>query len=128
MEEGVRRGGSTKSSNSTSVRVRLKSVFWSGLAIPVIFVAAGVVHGQSRGVYPLGMSAINSGITPEPGFTYANQLLFYSRDQVKSNDGSTLPIAGSNSVLMDPDSFMWVSRKTVLGGAPHAACETPPAT
>lgn len=90
---------------------------------PVLPVQA---HAQSRGVYPLGMSAINSGITPEPGFTYANQLLFYSRDQVKSNGGSTLPIAGSNSVLMDMNSFMWVSRKTVLGGAHYSAGATLP--
>jgi hypothetical protein len=72
------------------------------------------------------MSAVNSGITPEPGFTYANQLLFYSRDQVKSNDGSTLPVAGSNSVLMDLNSFIWVARKTVLGGAHYSAIATLP--
>ena len=38
---------------------------------------------QNRGVYPLGMSATNSGVTPEPGFTYVNQLLIYSRDESK---------------------------------------------
>ena len=29
------------------------------------------------------MSAVNSGVTAEPGFTYSNQLLFYSRDTAK---------------------------------------------
>jgi hypothetical protein len=72
------------------------------------------------------MSAVNSGITPEPGFTYANQLLFYSRDQVKSNDGSTLLVSGSNSVLMDLNSFIWVSRETTLGGAHYSAVATLP--
>ena len=34
---------------------------------------------QVRGVYPLGMTATNSGVTPQAGFTYTNQFLFYSR-------------------------------------------------
>src|SRR3954470_17242122 len=72
---------------------------------------------QSRGVYPLGMTATGSGITPEPGFTYANQLLFYSRDESKADDGSTLPVSGQNAVIMDMNSFIWVSNRTVLGGA-----------
>jgi len=72
------------------------------------------------------MSAVNSGITPEPGFTYSNQLLFYSRDQAKNNDGSTLPITGSNSVLMDLNSFIWVSRKNILNGAHYSAIATLP--
>ena len=40
-------------------------------------------HAQNRGVYPLGMSAINSGVMPESTFTYSNQLLLYTRDQAK---------------------------------------------
>jgi hypothetical protein len=84
------------------------------------------MQAQSRGVYPLGMSAINSGVTPEPGFTYSNQLLLYSRDQVKSNDGATLPITGTNSVLMDLNSIIWVSTKTMLAGAHYSAIATLP--
>jgi hypothetical protein len=72
------------------------------------------------------MSALNSGITPGPGFTYSNQLLFYSRDQAKSDDGSTLPVAGSNSVLMDMNSLIWVSRKNILNGAHYSAIATLP--
>src|SRR5260370_31815058 len=64
-------------------------------------ILAKEVKAQSRGVYPLGMSATNSGITPESGFTYSNQLLFYSRDEVKDQNGSTLAITGNNSALMD---------------------------
>src|SRR5215475_4508488 len=81
---------------------------------------------QSRGVYPLGMSATNSGVTPEAGFTYSNQLLFYSRDEVKDNNGVTLPITGNNSVLMDMNSLIWVSKKTILGGARYSAFATLP--
>jgi hypothetical protein len=83
-------------------------------------------QAQSRGVYPLGMSAINSGITPQPGFSYSNQLLFYSRDQIKTNDGSTLPVSGNHSVLMDLNSLVWVSTATFLGGAKYSAIATLP--
>jgi hypothetical protein len=81
---------------------------------------------QSRGVYPLGMTATGSGITPDPGFTYANQLLFYSRDESKADDGSTQPVSGQNAVLMDMNSFVWVSRRTFLGGAHYSAVATLP--
>ena len=72
------------------------------------------------------MSSVNSGITPQPGFTYSNQLLLYSRDQAKSNDGTTLPITGNNSVLMDLNSFIWVSTRIILGGAHYSAIATLP--
>jgi len=84
------------------------------------------MQAQSRGVYPLGMSALNSGVTPESGFTYSNQLLFYSRDEIKENDGATLPIKGSNSVLMDLNSIVWVSTRTLLGDAHYSAIATLP--
>ena len=89
-------------------------------------ILANEAKAQSRGVYPLGMSATNSGVTPQSGFTYSNQLLFYSRDQVKDQNGSTLPITGSNSVLMDMNSLIWVSTKELLGGARYSAFATLP--
>jgi len=72
------------------------------------------------------MSATNSGVTPESGFTYSNQLLFYSRDEVKDQNGRTLPITGNNSVLMDMNSLIWVSTKEFLGGARYSAFATLP--
>ena len=58
----------------------------------VLYTMIGFGHAQAqvRGVYPLGMSATNSGVTPEPGFTYANQLLIYSRNQLKDPDGGVI--------------------------------------
>lgn len=91
-----------------------------------ILAMPATVHSQSRGVYPLGMTAIGSGVTPEPGFTYANQLLFYSRDESKADDGSTLPVSGRNAVIMDMNSFVWVSERRLLGGAHYSAVATLP--
>ena len=103
------------------------SLTWAGiLGVALLLHLSTRSQAQSRGVYPAGMSALNSGLTPEPGFTYSNQVLFYSRDQAKSDDGSTLPITGSNSVLLDLNSLVWVSRKTILKGAYYSAIATLP--
>lgn len=97
-----------------------------------VFVCLGALatpvgaHAQSRGVYPLGMTAVGSGITPEPGFTYSNQLLFYARDEAKADDGSSQPVSGRNAVIMDMNSFVCVSRGTLLGGARYSAVATLP--
>ena len=80
---------------------------------------------QNRGVYPLGMSATNSGVTPEPGFAYVNQLLIYSRDESKGPHGEVLG-TGSNSVVMDMNTLAWVSRKKILGGAKFSMTATIP--
>ena len=63
------------------------------------------------------MNAVNSGFMPAPGFTYTNQLFSYALDEAKANDGSTLPITGSNTVVMDLNTIAWSSETTVLGGA-----------
>ncbi len=84
-----------------------------------------IALAQNRGVYPLGMSATSSGVTPESGFTYSNQLLFYARDQAKDDEGKTLPATGLNTVLMDMNTLAWVSTKRFLG-ATYAASATLP--
>ncbi|HWC78083.1 MAG TPA: transporter [Blastocatellia bacterium] len=104
----------------------LGGVISSGLC--VVFFAVIVlehVQAQVRGVYPPGMSAINSGVTPESGFSYSNLFLFYSRDQLKGPDGEIL-VTGSNSVMMDMNSFIWVSKREFLGGAKLSLSATLP--
>jgi len=82
-------------------------------------------HAQNRGVYPLGMTAINSGVMPESTFTHANQVLLYTRDQAKDNEGQTLPVMGNHAVILDMSTITWVSDKKVLG-ARYAASATLP--
>ena len=95
------------------------------LAIFVVVIAMHA-NAQNRGVYPLGMSATNSGVTPGPGFTYGNQLLFYSRDHAKDDAGNTLPVTGQNYVLMDMNTLTWVSQQKLPGGAAFSAAATLP--
>lgn len=86
---------------------------------------AGHTNAQNRGVYPLGMSATSSGVTPAPGFTYVNQLLIYSRDESKGPNGEVVG-TGSNSVVMDMNTLAWVSKGKILGGANFSMTATLP--
>jgi hypothetical protein len=92
-----------------------------------LFAPFAPVQAQVRGVYPPGMTATNSGVTPASGFTYSNLFLFYSRDQLKGPNGEILA-TGQNSVMMDMNSFFWVSKKQigVLGGAKFSLSATLP--
>jgi len=99
---------------------------WRCVVAACVLAAVAPAHAQNRGVYPLGMSATNSGLTPQPGFTYANQLLYYSRDHAKDDDGDPLPVTGENYVLMDMNTFAWVSDWKVLGGANFSMVATLP--
>jgi hypothetical protein len=82
-------------------------------------------HAQNRGVYPLGMTAINSGVLPESKLTYSNQFLPYTRDQAKDNDGRTLPVTGIQSVILDMNTFTWVSEAKILGAHYSASATLP---
>lgn len=88
---------------------------------------ATFAQGQVRGVYPVGMNATNSGVTPEAGTSYSNLFVFYSRDEKKDSSGNVIA-TGQSSVIMDLNSFVWVGRKKIgmLGGAIFSASATLP--
>src|SRR5262249_61129977 len=73
------------------------------------------------------MSATNSGVTPQPGISYVNQFLFYSRDEAKGPSGEVLA-TGQNSVMMDMNSLVWVSKRKIdfIGGAIFSMSATIP--
>lgn len=83
------------------------------------------ITAQVRGVYPAGMSATNSGVTPGSGFTYSNVLLIYSRSTMRDRDGN-VTATGNNSVILDMNSLIWVSKKEMLGGAKFSMSATLP--
>jgi hypothetical protein len=85
----------------------------------------GSASAQNRGVYPLGMSATGSGIIADPGLSYSNMFLFYSRDRSVGPDGEVIA-TGQNSVLMDMNTVAWVSPKRVLGDAKFSMTATVP--
>lgn len=104
---------------SGSLRVGLIAflvVFWTG---------SNQASAQVRGVYPLGMSATNSGVTPDSGFSYSNMFLFYARNRLKDQNGNVIA-TGYNSVAMDMNSFIWVGKREFLGGAKFSMSATLP--
>jgi hypothetical protein len=80
-------------------------------------------EAQIRGVYPTGMNATNAGVTPESGFTYSNLFIFNAREELKGSDGD-LVSTGTNAVMIDLNTVVWVSRNRVLGGARLSATAT----
>jgi len=83
------------------------------MAIGVVFMSERT-EAQVRGVYPTGMNATNAGVTPDSGLTYSNLFIFNSRDELKGPDGEVLS-TGTNAVMIDLNTFAWVSRDTMLG-------------
>jgi hypothetical protein len=77
-------------------------------------------EGQVRGVYPTGMNATSAGVTPDSGFTYSNLFIFNARDESKGAGGEVVA-TGQNAVMIDLNTFVWVSRRTMLGGAKLSA-------
>jgi hypothetical protein len=100
---------------------------WGILVAALLWCLATSAHAQNRGVYPLGLSAINSGLSAEPGLTYNNSFLFYSRDEQKGAGGEVLA-TGQQSVLLDMNTFLWVSDDEIgrLGGARLSSAVTIP--
>ena len=82
-----------------------------------------LADAQVRGVYPTGMNATNAGVTPASGLTYSNLFIFNSRDESKGPDGEVVA-TGTNAVMIDLNTFVWVSRRTWLGGARFSATAT----
>jgi hypothetical protein len=86
---------------------------------------ASTAGAQTRGVYPLGMSATGAGLVADPGLSYSNMFLFYSRDQAVGPEGE-VTATGQNSVLMDMNTLSWVSEKRVFGRAKFSMAATLP--
>jgi len=97
---------------------------WIGILV-VMLIGINQIEGQVRGVYPAGMSATNSGVTPRSGFTYSNLLAIYSRDQFRGPNGEILA-TGKQSVSMDMNSIIWVIKQHLLGVAKFSVSATLP--
>ena len=92
-----------------------------------MWLVASFAHAQNRGVYPLGLSAINSGVSAAPGLTYNNSFLFYARDEQVGGNGEVLA-TGQQAVLLDMNTFLWASKEQIatLGDARFSCAATIP--
>jgi hypothetical protein len=93
----------------------------------VMWLVAACAQAQNRGVYPLGLSAINSGVSAAPGLTYNNSFLFYSRSEQVGGNGEILA-TGQQAVLLDMNTLLWAGTDeiSVLGGARISSAATIP--
>jgi hypothetical protein len=92
-------------------------LFGLGLGL-FLLASAGSCLAQAlppvRGMYTPGFNATNSGVMPEPGFTYGQSFMDYSFDQFRSASGAI--VAQNNAaVFMDINAFEWVAKKKILG-------------
>jgi len=92
----------------------------AAIAILGILAISRHAEAQVRGVYPVGMNATNAGVTPASGLTYSNLFIFNARDESKGSGGEVVA-TGSNAVMIDLNTFVWVSRRTLRGGARFSA-------
>jgi hypothetical protein len=79
---------------------------------------------QQKGQWVPGAYGLNAGVTPDPGFTYANLALNYSAGQLNDSNGNPLPrITGTYSFWVDENIFYYVPKYKFLGGyfAPFVA-------
>jgi hypothetical protein len=70
---------------------------------------------QQRGQYLTGTSAVNSGVMPEPGFTYANLFYYNSSIRLKGPTGSPVPVEGQFPIMVDNNVFIYVYKPKLLG-------------
>ena len=102
-----------------NARGSIASAKFIALGVSLLLVAsAGSCLAQAlppvRGMYTPGFNATNSGVMPEPGFSYANYFIDYSFDQFRSASGAT--VAQNNAAeFIDINAFEWVSKKKILG-------------
>jgi hypothetical protein len=93
------------------------------LAAVCALLTSGTAAAQVRGVYPTGMSAMNAGAAPAPGWGYSNLFIANTRDERVGSDGETLT-TGEQSVLLDLNTFSWGSADIIVAGARFGAAAT----
>jgi hypothetical protein len=80
-----------------------------------VLLATPPADAQTRGQYTPGVFATNSGVLPEPGFTYSNAFLDYTFNELHDANGQRLQANPAFTILADLNAFEWVSNKKLLG-------------
>jgi hypothetical protein len=84
----------------------------SGLAVFICVFVFGVlpVRGQQKGQYIPGQQGLNTGVLPDPGFTYASMTVNYSADTLKNSNGNSVPLSGSYDIWAMENIFYYVPK------------------
>jgi len=84
-----------------------------------LFAASSVspLLAQQKGQYVPGQFGLNAGVTPDPGFTFANLTINYSASQLNGPNGNALPgVTGTYSFWAIENVFYFVPKYKFLGG------------
>lgn len=84
-------------------------------AILAWFLMATPTFAQVRGDYSPGSTLTGGGTVPGPGFSYSNQFWYGHSNELKGQNGNTLPIAVSVTVLIDNNTLAYVPKFKFLG-------------
>src|SRR5215472_19062368 len=86
------------------------------VSLALIIVIALPIKAQQKGQYLPGQFGLNSGVIPEPGFTYANVSINYFADTLKDGNGNTVPAAGTYNLWAIENVFFYAPNFKALGG------------
>ena len=71
---------------------------------------------QQKGQWVPGQGGLNTGVLPDPGFTFANLTLNYSASSLKDSNGNSIPTKGSYSFWVVESMIYYVPKFKILGG------------
>jgi hypothetical protein len=101
----------------------------AGLNVIVFMVILGAmpVRAQQKGQYIPGQQGLNSGILPDPGFTYANITINYSADTLRNASGGSIPLNTAYNIWAVENIFFLIPGGKLLGAkvAPYIVAPTP---
>jgi hypothetical protein len=83
-------------------------------ALLALFLMATPAFAQVRGNYSPGSTLTGGGTVPGPGFSYSNQFWYGDSNELKGQNGNTLPIQNSVTVLIDNNTLLYVPKVKFL--------------
>lgn len=86
------------------------------LAVVLCLTLVPGLVAQQKGQYMPGQFGLNSGILPDPGFTYANIDLNYSSDRFNDRNGNAASVTGNYNVWAVENVVYYVPKFKFLGG------------
>jgi len=84
--------------------------------LAILYLSATVATAQQRSQYLSGLNAVNSGVQPDAGLTYANIVYDDSSSRLKGPGGGGIPVSGQFAIFVDNNVFLYVYKPRVLGG------------
>jgi hypothetical protein len=96
--------------------VRFRSRIFIVITAILICLPISRVFAQQKPQWMPGQVGLNAGISPQPGFTFANITTYYTADTFNGPNGNAIPVTGTYNVWAVENLFYYVLHRRVLGG------------